>query len=401
MTSVFGSSGDSGWPLRDRFAIVGIGETEYTRAGRASQPEFTLACEAVSKALDDAGLCPGDVDGLCCYGYEHSDPLTLAQALGLEHLSFAALYPGGGNAATGIVHHALTGLAAGEAQVVVCYRSICQGQFGRYGQSLQDPVEQAQAAWRDFAGPFGMFTAAQLYALGARRHMALYGTTSAQFGRVAVASYDNAQRNPRAGMYGKPIRLADHQASRMIADPYRLFDCCQESDGAAAVVVTRVERARSCPHRVVSIAGAAHRMERLHGVDNRPAQLWAEGGLAGSAAELYRRAGIGAQEIQVAQLYDAFTGNVIMHLEDFGFCARGEAGPFVESGAIDWPHGSLPVNTAGGNLAEAYIHGFSHVLEAVRQMRGTSTSQVADAEHGLVVSAIGPYSGGLILRRLH
>ncbi|MAG34081.1 MAG: lipid-transfer protein [Deltaproteobacteria bacterium] len=395
------ASDESGWSLRDRFAIVGIGETRYTRAGRASRPEFTLACEAVSKALDDAGLRTGDVDGLCSYSYEHSDPLTLAQALGLEHLSFAALYPGGGNAATGIVHHALAGLEAGEADVVVCYRSICQGQFGRYGQSLQDPIEQAQSGWRNFASPFGLFTAAQMYALAARRHMALYGTTSEQFGHVAVASYDNAQRNPRAVMYGKPITLADHQASRMISDPYRLFDCCQESDGAAAIVVTRVERARSCPHQVVSIAGAAHAMERLHGLDNRPAQLWAEGGLAASAAELYRRAGISAEEIDVAQLYDAFTGNVIMHLEDFGFCARGEGGPFVESGAIDWPRGSLPVNTAGGNLAEAYIHGFSHVLEAVRQMRGTSTSQVAGAEHGLVVSAIGAYSGGLILRRLH
>jgi len=399
MTDASHLSSESGWPLRDQFAIVGIGETEYTRAGRASQPEFSLACEAVSKAVDDAGLGLADVDGLCAYGYEHSDPLTLAQALGLEHLSYAAQYPGGGNAATGIVHHALAGLAAGEAEVVVCYRSICQGQFGRYGQSLQDPVELAQSEWRNFAGPFGMFTAAHMYALAARRHMALYGTTSAQFGRVAVASYDNAQRNTRAVMHGRPITLADHQASRMIADPYRLYDCCQESDGAAAVVVTRIERARSCPHPVVSIAGAAHGMARFHGLDIRPQQLWAEGGLAASAAELYRRAGIGPQEVDVAQLYDAFTGNVIMHLEDFGFCERGEAGPFVESGAIDWPHGSLPVNTAGGNLAEAYIHGFGHVLEAVRQMRGTSTSQVAEAEHGLVVSAIGAYSGGLILRR--
>ncbi len=387
------------WPLRDRFAIVGIGETEYTKAGRATQPEFTLACEAVSKAIDDAGFSPGDVDGLCTYGYERSDPLTLAQALGLKHLSFASLYPGGGNAATGIVHHAAVGLTAGEAEVVVCYRSICQGQSGRYGRSLQDPVDQAQGDWRNHAGPFGMFTAAHMYALAARRHMAVYGTTSEQFGRVAVASYDNAQRNPRAVMNGRPITLEDHQASRMIADPYRLFDCCQESDGACAVVVTRTERARACPHPVVHIAGAAHGMERGHGVDIRPAHLWASGGLAGTARELYRRAGIEPHVIDVAQLYDAFTGNVVMHLEDFGFCPPGGGGPFVASGAIDWPHGALPVNTAGGNLAEGYMHGFNLVLEGVRQMRGTSTSQVADAAHALVVSAIGPYSGGLVLRR--
>jgi acetyl-CoA acetyltransferase len=399
MSGGFELSDRSGWPLRDRFAIVGIGETEYTRAGRASRSEFELACEAVLRALDDAGFDTGEVDGLCAYGYERSDPLTLAQVLGIGDLSYSALYPGGGNAATGIVHHALVGMASGEAEVVVCYRSICQGDSGRYGRLLQDPVEQAQAGWRDFAGPFGMFTAAHMYALAARRHMALYGTTSEQLGRVAVASYAHAQRNPRAVMHGRPITLADHQASRMIADPYRLYDCCQESDGACAVVLAPIERARSCPHPVVSIAGAAHRMERLHGVDNRPTRLWAEGGLAKSAKELYRRAGVEARSIDVAQLYDAFTGNVIMHLEDFGFCERGEGGAFVESGAIEWPEGSLPVNTAGGNLAEAYIHGFNLVLEGVRQMRGASTAQVADAEHGLVVSAIGPYSGGLILRR--
>jgi acetyl-CoA acetyltransferase len=395
------SSNEPEWPLRDRFAIVGIGESAYTRAGQAAQPEFTLACEAITKAVADAGLRIDDVDGLCAYGYERSDPTSVAKALGLSGLRYAALYPGGGNAATGIVHHGLAGLAAGEAEVVVCYRSICQGEFGRYGRSLEDPVEQAQAGWRDFAGPFGMFTAAQMYALAARRHMSLYGTTSAQLGRIAVASYDNAQRNPRAVMHGRPITLADHQASRMIADPYRLYDCCQESDGACALVMTRVERARSCPHDVVSIAGAAHGMERDHGVDGRPAHLWAEGGLARTARELYRRAGVGPKDVDVAQLYDAFTGNVLMHLEDFGFCGRGESGPFVESGAIDWPHGSLPVNTSGGNLAEGYLHGFSLVLEGVRQMRHASTSQVADAEIGLVVSAIGPYSGGLILRRCH
>jgi acetyl-CoA acetyltransferase len=382
------------WALRDRFCIAGIGETEYTRAGRATRPEFTLACEAVSKAIEDAGLAIRDVDGLCAYAYERSDPLTLAQVLGIENLCHASLYPGGGNAATGIVHHALLALAAGEAEVVVCYRSICQGESGRYGRSLEDPIDQAQAAWRHTAGPFGMFTAAQMYALAARRHMAVYGTTSAQFGRVAVASYANAQRNPRAVMHGRPLSLEDHQASRMIADPYRLYDCCQESDGACAIVVTRSERAASLRHPGVRIAGAAHRMEQGHGVDTRPARLWASGGLAGRARELYRRAGV-----EVAQLYDAFTGNVVMHLEDFGFCPRGEGGAFVESGAIDWPTGELPVNTAGGNLAEGYLHGFNHVIEGVRQLRGDSTSQVTDAAHALVVSAIGPYSGGLVLRR--
>jgi acetyl-CoA acetyltransferase len=396
------------WPLKDRTAIAGIGQTRYTKRGGATKSAMALACEAILNAVDDAGLTLDDVDGLCAYNSDQCTPVEVAQALNLE-LRFANLYPGGGNAAAGVVQNAAVAVAAGSARVVVAYRSICQGQQLRYGQARSgfgarsgevQPTIGGSQAW---SSPFGLMTPASMYALEARRHMHLYGTTSEQFGLVAVCSYANAQRNPRAVMHGRPLTLEQHQASRMIADPYRLFDCCQESDGACAVVVTSREQARDAPHPPVLIAGAAQGMCRSDGIyrAGRAEELWTSAGMAGIAREVYAAAGISPAEIDVVQIYENFTGQVIMALEDFGFCGRGEGGDYVASGAIDWPHGSAPLNTSGGNLAEAYIHGLSLMVEGVRQIRGQSTSQVDNAQHCLVASGPGaPPSSAMILRRV-
>ena len=396
------------WPLRDRTSIVGIGETQYWKAGGADRTEFELACEAVQRAVADAGLTLADVDGLCVYSGERSSPSEVAQALGLGALRFVSLYPGGGNSACAVVHHAALAVASGSADVVVCYRSICQGQFGRFGRArvgsgtARAEVGESVGGREAFTMPSGLMSAAQSYALEARRHMHEYGTTSEHFGMISVACYTNAQRNPRAVMHGRPLTLEDHQRSRMIADPYRLFDCCQESDGACAVVVTRTDRARDLRRPPVLIAGAAEGLAPGDGGDRmrRPRELWTSAGLAGTARDLYARAGIGPADIDVAQLYENFTGQVLMAIEDFGFCERGEGGGFVEGGTLEWPHGALPINTAGGNLAEAYIHGLSLVNEGVRQLRGESTSPVEGAEHCLVVAGpSAPPSSALILRR--
>jgi len=396
------------WPLRDRTSIVGIGETKYWKAGGADRTEFELACQAIRRAVEDAGLSLADIDGLSVYSGERSEPTDVAQTLGLGALRYVSLYPGGGNSACAIVHHAAQAVASGSADVVVCYRSICQGQFGRFGQArvgsgtARGPVGSTVGGRQAFAMPVGLMSAAQSYALEARRHMYEFGTTSRHFGMISVACYTNAQRNPRAVMYGRPLTLEDHQRSRMIADPYHLFDCCQESDGACAVVVTTTERARDLKQRPVRIAAAAEGLAPGDGGDRfrRPPELWTSAGLVETARDLWARAGIGPSEIDVAQLYENFTGQVLMTIEDFGFCKKGEGGPFVESGALDWPNGQLPINTAGGNLAEAYIHGLSLVHEGVRQLRGESTSQVADAEHCLVVAGpSAPPSSALILRR--
>jgi acetyl-CoA acetyltransferase len=395
--------------LRDRTAIIGIGESAYTKRGGATRGEMALACEAIQRAVADAGLKLDDVDGLSVYNGDRCTIIEVAQALNLQ-LRFANLYPGGGNAATGVVQNAAMAVATGTARVVVCYRALSQGQV-RYGQARSGygahavnaaaPQTYASGA-QAFTAPFGLMTPAQNYALEARRHMHLYGTTSEQMGMVAVGCYANAQLNPRAVMYGRPLTLEQHQASRIISDPYRLFDCCQESDGACALVVTSREQARDAPTPLVLIAGAAQGMRSGDGAyrAGRPEELWASAGMIDVAREVYAAAGVSPDDIDVLQVYETFTGQVIMALEDFGFCKRGEGGPYVQSGATHWPHGRTPMNTSGGNLAEAYIHGLSLVIEGVRQIRGQSTAQVRDAEHCLVVSGPGaPPSSALVLRR--
>jgi len=394
--------------LRNATSIAGVGETEYWKVGRADKNEFELACIAITRAVEDAGLELSDVDGMCTYSSERSSPVALAPALGMSDLHFVNLYPGGGSAAGGVVHNAALAVAAGVAKTVVCYRSLCQGQnmrFGRaragHGLSAQ-PMSTTIGGPQAFTAPFGLFSPAQTYALDARRHMHEFGTTSRQFGAVAVASYANAQRNPRAVMHGRPLTIEQHQESRMIADPYRLYDCCQESDGACAVVVTSSERAADLRQPRVHITAGAQGMVSGDGLDrqSRPASLWTSAGMTSIARQLYREAGIGPEDIDVVQVYENFTGQVIMALEDFGFCARGEGGPFAESGAIDWPNGQLPINTSGGNLAEAYIHGLSLVIEGVRQLRGASTSPVEGAGHCLVVGGpSAPPSSALVLSR--
>ncbi|MCH2169854.1 hypothetical protein MK489_03635 [Myxococcota bacterium] len=392
-----------GWMLQDETAIAGIGETAYTKAGGTTRTELDLACEAIVRAVRDAGLELSHVDGLVSYSGERAGLVEVAQTLGLGTLSYVGLFPGGGNAATGVVHNAAVAVGSGTARNVVCYRSICQGQHLRFGRARAGQGNAATSVGETIGGsqaftmPFGLMSPAQSYALDARRHMHEFGTTSEHFGRISVACYAAAQRNPRAVMNGRPLTLEMHQASRMIADPYRLYDCCQESDGACAVLVTGADRAA----HPVFIRGAAQGLAEGDGNDRhrRPESLWTRAGMETIAETLYANAGIGPEDIDVAQFYENFTGQVLMAMEDFGFCKRGEGGPFVASGAIDWPHGELPINTSGGNLAEAYIHGLSLVLEGVRQMRGTSTSQVENARHCLVASGpSAPPSSALILR---
>jgi acetyl-CoA acetyltransferase len=234
--------------------------------------------------------------------------------------------------------------------------------------------------------------------------MHLYGTTSEQLGRIAVTFREHAGRNPRAVMGGRPMTLADHQASPMIADPHRLFDCCLESDGACAVVVTTAERARDLAKRPVEILASEQGAPRGYAFGpftnaNVLDELYATGGCEELAGRLFGKAGLRPGDVDVAQIYDHFTGCVLMQIEDFGFCGRGEGGPFVESGALAWPGGSLPTNTHGGSLSEAYIHGLNHVVEGVRSLRAESTSPVEGAEVCLVTSGACVPSSALLLGR--
>jgi acetyl-CoA acetyltransferase len=403
---------------RDRRAcLVGIGETRYARwGGITDASEHALALEAILNAVTDAGLSVDEVDGLTSFAADRNDAAFLAADLGLPELRFANMVwmPGGGGGCAAVANAALA-VESGQAEVVVAFRSLCQGQFHRFGQGPGPRAERARApALREaqslldahlaFTLPFGVLNAPIAYALPMRRHMHLYGTTSEQMGQVAVTFRAHAARNPRAVMGRRPMTLADHQSSPMIADPFRLFDCCLESDGACAVVVTTTARARDCRTPPIELLASAQ--GTVHGYGwgpfatvNIPDASFATGGATGVAQRLWTQAGLGPGDVDVAEIYDHFSGLVILSLEDFGFCRRGEGGSFVASGALAWPGGALPVNTHGGSLSEAYIHGLNHVVEGVRQLRGASTCQVEGAEVCLVTSAAGVPTSALLLGR--
>ena len=387
------------WFPKDKVCIAGVGETDYTRWGRATRSEFSLALEAVVRACQDAGLDPKELDGFCSFSDDRNQPVRLAAALGCKELKFSTMqWGGGGGGGSAAVMNGCLAVATGSADYVVAFRALAQGQFGRFGQSRAGGRVGGDTA---FTAPWGLLSAPHTFAMRTQRHMHQYGTTSLQLGAVAVACYKHAQHNPRAVMHGRPLTLEDHQNSRIIVDPFHLFDCCLETDGAAAVILTSPERARSLRQRPVYVMGAASGNPYRGGAGAFTAPDIASSNFQeGVARTLYGRAGIEPKDVDVAQIYENFTGMVIMSLEEHGFCKRGEGGAFVENGTIEWPDGKLPINTSGGNLAEAYTHGFELVTEAARQIRGTSTCQVEGAEICLVASGPGvsPVSD-LILRR--
>ena len=402
-----------------RAHIVGVGESAYARWGKIGDvSEHALACQAIQRAVADAGLSMDDVDGLASFAEDRNEAIFLAAELGLPALRFGNMVwmPGGGGGCAAVSNAAMA-VETGQAEVVVVYRSLCQGQFYRFGSggvSADAPAEPPVPALQQansllmasmgFAMPYGLLMAAAAYALPTRRHMHLYGTTSEQLGLLAVTFREHASRNPRAVMGGRPLTLEDHQASPMIADPHRLFDCCLESDGACAVVVTSEERARDLAKTPVEILGSEQGAPKGYGFGpftnaNIDDAIYATGGGEEMARRLWDKTGLSPGDVDVAQLYDHFTGCVLMQLEDYGFCERGEGGPFIESGALAWEGGSLPTNTHGGSLSEAYIHGLNHVVEGVRALRGESTSPVENAEVCLVTSAACVPSSAVLLGR--
>ena len=399
--------------------IVGVGETQYARWGKIGDvTEHALACQAIQRAVVDAGLSMKDVDGLASFAEDRNEATFLAAELGLPALRFANMVwlPGGGGGCAAVGNAAMA-VETGQAEVVVVYRSLCQGQFFRFGTGGVDasappdpapptvqPANSLMLASMGFAMPYGLLMAAAAYALPTRRHMHLYGTRPEQLGLLAVTFREHASRNPRAVMGKKPMTLDDYFASPMIADPHRLFDCCLESDGACAVVVTTEERARDLARRPVGILASEQGAPQGYAFGpftnaNVADEIYATGGTEEMAKRLWGKAGLKPSDVDVAQIYDHFTGCVLMQIEDYGFCGRGEGGAFIESGALKWNGGSLPTNTHGGSLSEAYIHGLNHVVEGVRSLRGESTSPVEGAEVCLVTSGACVPSSALVLGR--
>ncbi len=389
--------------IRDRAAIVGIGQTAYTK--HSGVTEHDQAVHAIGAALEDAGLSVRDVDGLARFDIENVNELALVYSMGIPHLRFFAGVPSGGGAVCGTLVLAAMAIATGQANVVVCYRARNRGKQSSAGaKPLQGgrPWAKLPEALTDlyqYHVPFGLVSPAQEMAMIYRRHMHEFGTTTEHFGMVAVAQRAHAARNPHAVMR-TPITLADHHASRFIAEPLRLLDCCLETDGACAVVVTSAERARDCRPRPAYLLAGAQAEGPIHIQMADYLAHW-QTNTAGHfvAEQIYAMAGVTPRDIDAAMFFDHFSPAVLLSLEDYGFCARGESGAFVAAGEHAWPHGSLPVNTHGGSLSEAYVHGYNHILEGVRQIRGTSTCQVPDAELVLVTSSNTDPTGAVILRR--
>jgi acetyl-CoA acetyltransferase len=381
--------------MRDRVAIAGIGYTELSRDSGVST--LTLGCRAILAALEDAGLSPDDVDGIATHRVGDSVlPAVLAQALGIRDLRWYVDQFGGGSTSCASVAQAALAVQAGLADAVVCYRAINARSEFRMGGIGRPPVDAVETQYQ---APYGYFAPPQQFAMAARQHMLRWGTTHEQLGAVAVAQRAYAVHNERALMR-QPISLDDYLASRWVVEPFRLLDCCLETDGAVAVVLVGADRARDLRHRPVLIRGATWGSGFTLYSNQQPDLTVTPA--APMARRLWSLAGLGPSEVDVALLYDCFTYTVVVQLEDYGFCAKGEGGPFVASGATA-PGGSLPVNTHGGFLSEGYVHGLNHVCEAVSQLRGDAGArQVAGAEVALCTSQPGYVSGNtgaLLLRR--
>jgi acetyl-CoA acetyltransferase len=378
-------------------AIAGIGATEFSKdSGRS---ELKLAVEAASAALTDAGLKASDVDGLVTFTMDGTAEIALARELGTGELRFFSQVGYGGGAACGCVQQAAMAVATGIAEVVICYRALNERSGHRFGQVSRAATAAATSAGVDNSWhyPMGLSTPAATVAMIARRYMHDYGATSADFGRVTVADRRHAAANPKAWFYRRPVTLAEHQASRWIVEPLRLLDCCQESDGAVAVVVTSSERARDLRQRPAVIHAAAQGSSpgqfTMHSYYREELGLPEMGVVA---RQLWQQAGIGPASVRTAVLYDHFTPYVLLQLEELGFCPRGEARHFIAGGAIELG-GALPLNPHGGQLGEAYIHGMNGIAEAVRQVRGTAVNQVSGDGPVLVTAGTGVPTSGLIL----
>jgi acetyl-CoA acetyltransferase len=384
--------------LSGKAAIVGVGATEFSKdSGRS---ELRLAAEAVRAAISDAGLTPGDVDGLVTFTQDTNTEAAVAREVGIPSLSFFSRIHYGGGAACATVQQAAMAVATGVAEVVVCYRAFNERSGQRFGQVQTGLAGAPTSAGVDnsWSYPMGLSTPAGWVAMIAQRYMHVYGATSEDFGRVAVADRKHAATNPSAFFHGKPITLEEHQASRWIVEPLHLLDCCQESDGGVAVVVTSAEQARDLAQTPVVIRGAA----QGSGADQFTMTSYYRDGLTGLpemgivGEQLWRQAGLAPEDVDVAVLYDHFTPFVLIQLEELGFCPRGEARHFIADGALELG-GRLPMNPHGGQLGEAYIHGMNGIAEGVRQVRGTAVNQVDDVEHVLVTAGTGVPTSGLVL----
>jgi acetyl-CoA acetyltransferase len=385
--------------LKNEAAIVGIGQTKFTKNSGVS--ELALAVEAVSKAIDDAGLDPSQIDGYSTFTLDTNDEVDIARAVGTGDATFFSRVGYGGGAAIGIMQHATMALATGAAKYVVCYRALNGRSGQRYSQGVSGDIVTSDLIHWSWYMPWGLMTPASWVAMFTQRYMYEYGVKAEDLANVALSTRDHAVNNPAAFFYQRPLTMDDYMSARWIAEPLRLYDCCQETDGGVAVVVTTPDRAKDCKQPAALVRSVAQAFatdqEQMTSFYRQDIASLPEMELVGK--QIYETAGIGPNEIDAAVIYDAFTSIVMWQLEAFGFCGRGEAKDFVKDGNLK-EGGRLPTNTHGGQLSEAYIHGVNGIAEGVRLIRGTSTNQPSKHDNVLVTGGVGVPTSGMILGRM-
>jgi len=380
--------------MQDATAIVGIAETRFAKSLEPSEPE--LACQVITAALEDAGIAPSEVDALSCFTMEDTPEFEVARTVGFGDLTYFSQVGYGGGAGTGCIGHVAMAIATGVANVGVVWRARKRGdRTKRVWAKVQDRVDDI---WK-WSRPSGLLRPVDEVAMLWRRYMHEYGATREQLAQVALACRKHANKNPRATMHERPMTLDDYLNVRWISEPLCLFDNCLESDGAVALVLVRADRAKDCrqpPAYIHSFSQGLTQQYQLMTNYHAPNPL--RGSSWATAANLWKQSDLKPKDVKVAQFYDAFSPLIPFSLEAFGFCGPGEGAAFGEGGTFDLD-GRLPINTSGGSLSEAYIHGMNLINEGVRQIRGTSTAQVENADTCLVTSAYVVPNGAILLRR--
>jgi acetyl-CoA acetyltransferase len=381
--------------IKDKTAIVGIGQTRFGKG--LEDTELSLACQAISAAIDDAGLRPSDVDGLVMFSMENGREVDMARSVGLGDITYFGEIGYGGGAGCGTVGHAAMAVATGQCEVAVAWRARKRASKASRPWAQASQRMGGQMQW---TRPFGLLRPVDEIGMLMRRYMHEYGATRDHLANVAIAFRKHANRNPNATMRDRKLTREEYMAARWISEPLCLFDNCLETDGALACVIVSAERARDLRRDPVYIHSFA---QGLHPQHQTMTNYFCDDPLRGpawtAARRLWANSDLRPSDIDVAQIYDAFSPLIPLSLEGYGFCKRGEGAAFTDNGALEWPEGRLPTNTSGGGMSEAYVHGFNLVLEGVRQMRGTSTSQVKDAKACLVTSGEGVPTSAIVLRR--
>lgn len=382
--------------IASKTAIAGYGATEFSK--NSGRSELRLATEATLAALADAGIDPAEVDGISTYTMDNNGEQEVFRAIGGRDLKFFSRIAQGGGATCAPLQQAAMAITTGIANVVVVYRAMNERSEYRFGQPMHALPPTSDNVVFAYHGLSGLMTPASMIAMMMRRYMHETGATQDDFANYAVLARKNAATNPKAFFYGKPITKDDYLNSRMIADPLHLLDCCQESDGAVALVIVSAERAKDLRQKPVYIRAAAQGSPRgalgLTGFYRE--NIWPYEECAAAARQLYAQSGLTPGDLDAAILYDHFGPTVFPGLEAYGFCAKGEAKDFVKSGNLEIG-GQLPINMHGGQLGEAYIHGMNGIAEAVRQLRGQAVNQVPGARTMLVTAGSGVPTSAAIL----